>query len=131
MASALYPKGKGHLLGVSTQINLLTDNLKVLLIDTADETYNSADEFHSDITGAGIVATSGNLAGKSATSGTFDANDITITGVTGDTVEAVVLYKDTGTSATSPLIAWFDVSTFTPNGSDVTVTFNASGLFAI
>lgn len=102
-----------------------------MLIDTADETYNSADEFHSDITGAGIVATSGNLASKTVTSGTFDANDITITAVTGDTVEAVVLYKDTGTSGTSPLIAWFDVSTLTPNGSDVTITFNASGLFAI
>lgn len=131
MASQLYPKGKAHILGLATKVDLVADNIKVLLIDTADETYNSADEFHSDITGAGIVATSGNLAGKSVTSGTFDANDITITAVSGDTVEAVVLYKDSGVSGTSPLIAWFDVSTFTPNGSDVTVTFNASGLFAI
>jgi hypothetical protein len=131
VASQLYPKGKAHILGLATKADLVADNLKLLLIDTADETYNAADEFHSDITGAGIVATSGNLAGKSVTSGTFDANDITLTGVTGDTVEAVVLYKDTGTSGTSPLIAWFDISTFTPNGSDVTVVFNASGLFAI
>ena len=131
MASQLYPKGAAHLLGLSTKVDLVADNIKVLLIDTADETYNGADEFHSDITGAGIVATSGNLAGKSVTSGVFDANDITITAVSGDTVEAVVIYKDTGTSATSPLIAWFDVSTFTPNGSDVTVTWNGSGIFSI
>jgi len=131
MASQLYPKGKEHLLGLTTQVDLDTDNIKLLLIDTADETYNAADEFHSNVTGAGIVATSGNLAGKTLTSGTFDANDITITAVSGDTVEAVILYKDTGTSATSPLIAWFDVTTFTPNGSDVNVVFNASGLFAI
>ncbi len=129
MASALYPLGKKALL--DADIDMLVDNLKLLLIDTADETYNAADQFHSNITGAGIVATSGNLAGKTTTSGVFDANDITITAVTGDTVEAVVLYKDTGVSATSALIAWFDVSTFTPNGSDVTVVFNASGLFAI
>ncbi len=129
MASALYPLGKKALL--DADIDMLVDNLKLLLIDTADETYNAAAQFHSNITAAGIVATSGNLAGKTTTSGTFDANDITITAVTGDTVEAVVLYKDTGVSATSPLIAWFDVSTFTPNGSDVTVVFNASGLFAI
>ncbi len=129
MASALYPLGKKALL--DADVDMLVDNLKLLLIDTADETYNAADQFHSNITGAGIVATSGNLAGKTTTSGVFDANDITITAVTGDTVEAVVLYKDTGVSATSPLIAWFDVSTFTPNGSDVTVVFNASGLFAI
>lgn len=131
MASQLYPKGKAHLLGLATKVDLIADNIKVLLIDGADETYNSADEFHSDITGAGIVATSGNLAGKSVTSGVFDANDITITAVSGDTIEAVILYKDTGTSSTSPLVAWFDVSTFTPNGSDVLVTWNASGLFAI
>lgn len=131
MASQLYPKGKAHILGLATKIDLVADNLKVLLIDTADETYNAADEFHSDITGAGIVATSGNLASKTVTSGTFDAADITITAVTGDTVEAIILYKDSGSSATSPLIAWFDVSTLTPNGGDVTVTFNASGLFAI
>jgi hypothetical protein len=129
MASALYPLGKKALL--DADIDLLVDNMKVLLIDTADETYNAADQFHSNITGAGIVATSGNLAGKTTTAGVFDANDITITAVSGDTVEAVVLYKDTGVSATSPLLAWFDVSQFTPNGSDVTVTFNASGLFAI
>lgn len=131
MANQLYPTGKAHLLGLATKVDLIADTIKVLLIDTADEVYNGADEFHSNITGAGIVATSGALAGKTVTAGTFDANDITITAVSGDTVEAVVLFKDTGVSGTSPLIAWFDVTTFTPNGSDVTVTWNASGIFAI
>lgn len=129
MASQLYPLGKKALL--DGDIDLLSDNIKILLIDTADESYNAADQFHADITGAGIVATSGNLAGKTTTGGVFDANDITISGVAGDTTEAVVLYKDTGVSATSPLIAWFDTATFTPIGSDVLVAFNASGLFAI
>lgn len=103
----------------------------MVLIDTADETYNAADEFHSDLTGAGIVATSGNLANKTTTSGVFDADNINIVGVTGDTVEALVVYKWTGTSGTSPLIAWFDVSTYTPNGLDVSVTWNVSGIFGI
>lgn len=129
MASALYPLGKKKLL--DADIDLLVDNIKVLCVDTADETYNAADEFHSNITGAGIVATSGNLAGKSTTAGVFDANDVTVSAVTGDPFEALVIYKDTGTSATSPLIAWLDVSTFTPNGSDVLITWNASGIFAI
>lgn len=134
MASVLYPKGKAHLLGLATKVDLVADNIKVLLIDTADETYNAADEFHSDITGAGIVATSGNLASKTVTSGVFDAADITITAVTGDTVEALVIYKDSGVSASSPLICWMDISTFTPNGSDVSIVWNNSGtagLFSI
>lgn len=130
MASQLYPKGKKKLL--DADIDLLVDDIIVLLIDTADETFNSADEFHADITGAGIVATSGNLASKTTTSGVFNADDILIPTVTGDTIEAVVLLKWTGSSATSALIAWFDLGTaFTPNGSDITVIWHASGIFAI
>jgi hypothetical protein len=129
MASQLYPLGKKAIL--DADIDFLVDNIKVLGIDTADETYNAADQYHSNITGAGIVFTSGNLAGKTTTAGVFDANDITISSVTGDTIEALVVYKDTGTSSTSPLIAWFDISTFTPNGSDATVVWHASGIFAI
>lgn len=130
MASQLYPQGKKKIL--DADIDLLVDDIRVVLIDTADETYNSADEFHSDITGAGIVATSGNLGSKTTTSGVFDAADILITAVTGDTIEAVVLYKWTGASGTSPLIAWYDLgAAFTPNGSDITVVWHSSGIFAI
>jgi hypothetical protein len=129
MASQLYPLGKKAILDGG--IALLTDNIKVLGIDTADEVYNGADQFHSNVTGAGIVFTSGNLAGKTTTAGVFDANDITITGVTGDTIEALILYKDTGVSGTSPLIAWFDIATFTPTGSDATIVWNVSGIFGI
>jgi hypothetical protein len=129
MASQLYPLGKKALL--DGDIDMLVHDIKVLGIDTADETYNAADQFHSNVTGAGIVFTSGNLAGKTTTGGVFDANDITITAITGDTIEALILYRDSGVSGTSPLIAWFDISTFTPNGSDGTVVWNASGIFAI
>lgn len=130
MASQLYPKGKKKLL--DGDIDLLVDDIRVVMIDTADETYNAADEFHSDLTGAGIVATSGNLAGKSTTSGVFDADNIQIAGVTGDTVEALVVYKWTGASGTSPLIAWFDLAVaYTPTGTDVTIIWNSAGLFAI
>lgn len=129
MSSQLYPKAKKALL--DADIDLLVDDIRCVLIDTADETYNAADQYHSDLTGAGIVATSGNLAGKTTTDGVFDANNIVIATVSGDTVEAVVLYKWTGASGTSPLIAWFDVTQFTPDGSDVTVVWNGSGLFAI
>lgn len=129
MASQLYPLGKKAILDGG--IAMLTDSIKVLGIDTAAETYNAADQFHANITGAAIIFTSGALAGKTTTGGVFDANDITVTAITGATIEALVLYKDTGASATSPLIAWFDIATFTPNGSDGTIVWNASGIFAI
>lgn len=129
MANVLYPKGKKKLL--DGDIDLLVDNLKLLLIDVADEAYNAADEFHSDITGAAIVSTSANLGSKTTTDGVFDAADSSFVNVTGDPCEAVILFKDTGVSATSPLIAWFDIATYTPSGISANVLFHASGLFAI
>jgi len=131
MASAVYPKALIALM--KGDIDLEAGNIKCALIDTADESYNSADEFLSDITGAGIVATSGNLASKTlgvVGTGVFDAADITISGVSGDSVEAVIVYVDTGVAGTSALLCWLD-ATLTPNGNDVTVQWNASGIFSI
>jgi hypothetical protein len=128
MASQLYPQGAAHLLGKSTKVDLVADNVKVLFYSS---TFSSAHEFVSDLTGASIIARSGNLAGKTTTNGTFDANDITVTAVSGSAFTHVILYKDTGTDSSSPLVAIFDVSSFTPSGGDINVVFNASGLFAI
>jgi hypothetical protein len=128
MASQLYPKGAAHLLGLATKADLVADNIKILFYSSA---FSSGHEFVSDLTGGSIIARSGNLAGKTVTSGVFDANDITLTAVTGSAFTHVILYKDTGSDATSPLVAIFDVSSFTPNGGDVNVVFNASGLFSI
>lgn len=128
MASQLYPKGAAHILGLATKVDLVADDIKILFYSGSITTTN---EFVGDLTGASIVARSGNLAGKTVTSGVFDANDLTITAVSGSAFTHVILYKDTTVDATSVLIAVFDVSTFTPAGSDVNVVFNASGLFSI
>lgn len=126
--SGLYPKGAAHLLGLATQVDLVADNIKVLFYSTS---YSSADEFVSDLTGAAIVARSGNLTGKTVTDGVFDADDITVSTVTGSPFSHAILYKDSGADASSPLIAIFDFSAFTPTGGDITVLFNALGLFSI
>ena len=47
--------------------------------------------------------------------------------MTGDPSEALVIYKDTGTESTSPLIMYIDTATglpVTPNGGDITVTWD-------
>ncbi|HWE83048.1 MAG TPA: hypothetical protein VG265_15455 [Gaiellaceae bacterium] len=128
MASQLYPQGAAHILGKSTKVDLIGDNVKILFYSS---TFSSAHEFVSDLTGASIIARSGNLAGKTSTNGVFDANDITVTAVSGSAFTHVILYKDTGTDSTSPLVAIFDVTSFTPTGADVNVVFNASGLLSI
>jgi len=128
LASQLYPKGAAHILGLSTKVDLVADNIKLLFYSGS---FSSSHEFVSDLTGASIIARSGNLAGKTVTGGVFDANDLTVTAVSGSAFTHVILYDDTGTDSTSRLIAIFDISTFTPNGGDVNVVFNASGLFSI
>jgi hypothetical protein len=132
MANALYPKWKEAIIQ-ATANSSLTGNLKVLLVDTGSYTYSAAHEFHSSV--SGITATSGNLASKTYVNGLFDAADILFTAVTGAVSEALILYVDTGTSGTSRLIAYFDTGVtglpVTPNGTDISIAWSASGIFQL
>lgn len=104
-------------------------NVKVVLVDHADDTpAPTTDDFFSDIASAARVAISGNLANKTVTARVFDADDITLTAVTGDPFESIVIYRDTGTEATSDLIAFIDTATglpFTPSGGNITITWDS------
>lgn len=130
MASALYPIGKKAIL--DGDIDFLADTIKVALVDTGTYTYSAAHDFYNDV--SGVVGTPGTLASKTTTGGTFDAADLTFTAVSGSSVEALIVYKDTGSAATSPLIAYIDTGTglpVTPNGGDITITWSGSGIFSI
>jgi hypothetical protein len=134
MANALYPKWKEQLLQFTANNNLSAGTVKVALIDTGTYTYNSANQFWSSASSAS-VGTPQTLGSKTFTNGTFDAADVTFTAVTGSSVEALILYIDTGTDATSPLVAYIDTSVtglpVTPNGGNITITWNASGIFTL
>src|SRR4051812_41488182 len=113
MANALYDKGRQKFLEGS--IAWLTDNIKAVLVDGGAYTPNlSTHEFLSDIAGGARIATSANLATKTSTAGVADADDVTFTAVSGVQSEYVVLYKDTGVAATSPLICIIDTATGLP-----------------
>lgn len=105
--------------------------VKVVLVDTATYTYSAAHTALSDIPSGARIATTPALTGKTFTGGTFDADDATITGVTGASIEAGVVYVDTGVPSTSTLLSFHDGLTLTPSGVDVIVQFNASGIFSI
>lgn len=120
MANSFYAKGAEKLL--SGAIDLTSNTIKGALVKNTYTQNLSTDEFLSDIASY-VLNTAQTLGSKSVTGGVFDAADITFTAVTsGDTTEAVVLYKDTGSSATSPLIAYIDTITGFPmatNGGDI------------
>ena len=133
MPNVIYPKFKEQAL--QGGVNLASGNIKAVLVDLADYTYSAAHEFLSDVPAAARVATTGNMASKTFTNGTFDSADPSFTAVTGDVSEALILFIDTGTAGTSRLIAFYDTGVgglpFTPNGGDINVTVNASGWFAL
>lgn len=126
MANALYGLGRqGFLEGA---IPWLTGNIKVYLIDVADYTVGiDTHDFADDVPTAAKVATSANLGSKTSTLGVANAATVTFTAVTGDPSEALVIWRDTATQATSQLIAYIDTATglpVTPNGGDITITWD-------
>lgn len=133
MANAIYPIWKAALLQASSD-SALTGTVKAALIDTNDVSYSAAHDFHNDISAA-IVGTPQTIANKTYTSGTFDGDNVTYTAVSGDVCEAIIIYIDTGNTATSRLVAYIDTGVtglpVTPNGGDITISWNASGIFTI
>ena len=131
MANAMYPNGAEAIL--NKEMDFSVDNFRCVLVDTGTYTYSAAHNDHADLTG--IVATSGNMTSLDITGGVFDAADVTFSAVSGATAEAIVLYHWTGTSATSKLILYLDTGVtnlpVTPNGGDITIQWNASGIFDI
>lgn len=137
MANAIYPKYKQSLLGADANSAITgsgTTGLYVALVDTGTYTYSAAHQFYSDL--SGVVGTDQEITSPTLTSGTVDGNDVTFTAVSGASVEALALYrKNAGANTTWRLIAYIDTSVtglpVTPNGGDITITWNASGIFTL
>lgn len=132
MANKFYPKGAEKLLG---SLNLTADTIKAALLSDS-YTYSASHEFLSDIS-ASVLSTAQTLASKAVTGGAFDAADVVYTAVaSGANAAYVVIYKDTGTAGTSPLIWLVDTATGIPmatNGGDITVQWDngAYKIFAL
>ena len=133
MPNAIYPKYKEALWLQSANSNANTGTVKVALVDTGVYSYSAAHEFLTSLTG--VVGTAQTVGSKTFTDVVFDGADVTYTAVTGNSAEALVFYIDTGTAATSRLVAFIDSGfsglPVTPNGGDITLSFNASGIFAL
>ena len=126
MANTLYDYCRQRFL--EAQINWMTDTAKVILVSTSAYTPQTAvHQYLSDIPTSARIAGPVTLTAKATTGGAADAADCTFTSVSGATINAIVIYKDTGTEATSPLIAYIDTATglpITPNGGDIIVTWD-------
>lgn len=132
MANAIYPKWKEAIVQASANSSL-DGTLKVALVDTGTYTYSASHEFLSSL--SGVVGTAQTIGTKTYTNGVLDGADVTYPAVTGNSAEAIVLYLDTGVAGTSRLVAYIDTGVtglpVTPNGGDINITWNASGIFAL
>ncbi len=130
MANAVYPKYKEAVLDSLANSDLNDGTVKVALIDTGTYTYSALHDFLDDVTG--VVGTAQTIANTTVTNGLFDGDNVTFTAVSGASVEALIIYIDTGSAATSRLVAYIDTGVtglpVTPNGGDITITWNASGI---
>jgi len=133
MANAIYPIYKAALLGGLANIDMDGGTVKAALVDTGTYTYSAAHDFYNDVTG--VVGTPQTIANTTVAAGLFDGDNVTYTAVTGNSVEAIIIYIDTGVSTTSRLVAYIDTGVtglpVTPNGGDISISWNASGIFQL
>ena len=135
MANAVYDLWKDLVLEAGTgeaALDLTSATLKVAAIDTGTYTFSQAHQFYDDGPEAGTVGTPVTLGSITHLAGTLDTADATFTDLDGTSIEALVLFMDTGTPGTSPLLCYIDTNVtglpLTTDG-EATVTWDASGIF--
>lgn len=143
MATVVHNNFRNAQLGVpantTTTVDFDGDELRVSLLDQTDSgTINAASENYGEVDGATVVANSSALGSKTVGTvavGVFDAANVTFSSVTGDAADYLTLYKHDATPANATLIITWDSATtglpVTPNGGDITVTWNASGILQL
>jgi hypothetical protein len=133
VANTVYPKFKEALLkGTTPDMSSAGTDVRAILVDLADYTYSAAHDALDDVPAGARVDVTAALVNKTVSAtGVFDADDIAFVAAAG----AIILYVDTGTESTSLLFAFLDTGVtglpITPNGGDITITWNASGIVAL
>ncbi len=142
MASYIPNTFHGRQLGdtaqVGTAINLATDTIKLMLL-TSSHTPNIDTEVFIDDVSASEVGDSGSYSAGGVTLtvtgstddtndwGKWDATDVQITTFTGS-FRYGVIYKDTGTPSSSPIICVQDYGATSATNGTVDITFHANGI---
>ncbi len=148
MAVQLYRPFKQGLFQFTAAYNMTSGTVKAVLVDASQYTFTATHQYRTSL--AGVMKSSGatdaeiTIDNKTFTDGTFDTTDATDTFGTcvasTSTYENMVLFIDTGTPSTSPLLAHLDLpSAVRPNGGaiifdwdDITSMNGASGgIFAL
>lgn len=136
MASVIFNSFKTKV--ASGAINLATDTIKVMLVESGYSPDEDAHEYRDDVTdeasGTGYTAGGEELLNKTVTQdntnnrAVFNADDVEWA-ASSITARGAVIYKDTGNAATDPLIAYIDFTEDkTSSSGTFAINWNASGV---
>ena len=137
MADVIFDNFKKNVM--NGNIDLDTNTIKVALVTSGYTPTQATHEFFnqvtSEVSGTGYTAGGSTLASAAVTAsggkGVFDANDTSWANST-ITARAAVIYKDSGASTTSPIIAYIDFgSDKVSSGGEFKITWNASGILTL
>jgi hypothetical protein len=139
MANAVYPLFKQSLLteaDANKSLNQTGSNAPYAALVTISSgyVYSAAHQFYTSLTN--IVGTPQPITTPTVVNGTFDGDDATFTAVSGTVVGAIVIYRqNAGANTTWRLTLYEDTSVtglpVTPNGGNIVITWNASGIFTL
>lgn len=133
MANAVYPKfKKAAVNGATPGTNYLTGGVRFVMVDTGAYTYDASHEFLSDIPSGARISISGLLTGKAVSDAAdLQSGNARFDAVSGVSVEAVVMFIDSGTPATSRLIFFMDTGVtglpVTPDGASYNLLAPSDG----
>ena len=139
MANAVYPKYKQSLM-TEADANKSLDQSSTsapfasLVTTSGGYTYSATHQFYSSL--SNVQGTDVAITSPSVVNGLFDGDDVTFTAVSGTVIGAIVIYrKNTGANSTWRLVLYEDTSVtglpVTPNGGNIVITWNASGIFQL
>ncbi|MCI4437958.1 MAG: hypothetical protein JHC33_14215 [Ignisphaera sp.] len=118
-----------------------TTNIRVALVTDQYaanmDTHTMFSDVSNQVVGTGYTAGGALLVGRAVTVdnvnnlAVYSGNNITWS-VSTFTTAGAVIYKDTGTPSTSPLIFFLDFAgNKTPNQGDMTINWNVNGIFTL
>lgn len=126
--------------GSTVVVDFDTDDMRCSLFDQTDSgVIDATDSAYDDVNAGTIVHEGGAIGSKTIgvlATGVFDSTvDYTMSSVTGDEADYLTLWRFHATPANGTLVVTWDSATtgipVTPNGGDITVQWNASGIVQI
>ena len=133
MADSWYTKARQSI--GQAEINLLTDDIRVLLATAGYSPNLATDQYVSAIGSGNIAARSSTLASRAFSGIYLTAANPTLSLVpAGAACPYIIIFKWTGSDSTSPLLVKIDQGNnlpVTPTGGDITIQWNASGVCEI